>query len=321
MSESGSDWWMSADGNWHKGSPPSDWWRANDGRWHPPPEPAPTSPTAPDGGDDATIRQPRATEQRPVTDWPPAGTGRWHPLAASPQHAAPTGAQRRRNSRVTVPLVAGGVVAVLVLGAVAILALVADNGDETPATSTTVPPCAQERHLVAFDIHGTVTTDEAALGSWLTDPSDEPEPRPGAAEVVAAYRERGYEILYTTGTPTNAMLGGEPAADALTGWLARHQFPTGEGTGLHTWDVAGDESVELTDELLRLQGEGVSADAGYTNNDEDVHAYTLGGVPPERVFTLGTEAAEELGSSAIPADDLLAHLATVQALPKICESG
>ncbi len=174
---------------------------------------------------------------------------------------------------------------------------------------------------MAFDIHGTLTTDEDAVDTWLTDPSAEPEPRPGAAEVVAAYRERGYEILYTTGTPTSVRIGGEPAADALTGWLARHELPTGEGTNLHTWDTAGDESVQLTDEFLRLRGEGVSADAGYTNNDEDVHAYTLGGIPQERVFTLGAEAINELGSSPIPADDLLAHLGTVQALPKICEPG
>jgi hypothetical protein len=43
---SSSTWWLSADRNWHHGTPPPGWWQAHDRRWHPPTDTMPITSVA-----------------------------------------------------------------------------------------------------------------------------------------------------------------------------------------------------------------------------------------------------------------------------------
>lgn len=41
---------------------------------------------------------------------------------------------------------------------------------------------------------------------------------------------------------------------------------------------------------MGLGSTGARVDAGYTDNDYRVNAFAAGGIPPERIFTLGPNA-------------------------------
>jgi hypothetical protein len=191
----------------------------------------------------------------------------------------------------------------------------------TPAPSG-LPPCSEARQLAVFDVFGTLTMDDQDLFTWLADPDNPPALRPGAVELVAAYRERGYEILYASAVPPSAEIGGEPFGDALVGWLAGHLFAVGEGTQVFAADWSPDDppeapSLRIAAELARLATEGVTPVFGYTDNDDKALALMTGSIAKDHVFTLGA-AAGSGGSTPVPDDDLRAHLATVTALDAVC---
>jgi hypothetical protein len=191
-----------------------------------------------------------------------------------------------------------------------------DTETTAPLGSTTAPPCAQARHAVAFDFLGTLTPQNdlaAAAAANLDVPV-----RSGAADVVTAYRDRGYEILYVSTAPANFPVDDQPLVDVLTMWLGRNGFPTGDGTRIWTWDSGGDAIVALVEELLRLEQSDVTVDAGYTDDADKAHAMASGGIPAAGLWTLGAAAATP-GSTAVPNDDLVAHVATVERLGMICQ--
>jgi hypothetical protein len=191
-----------------------------------------------------------------------------------------------------------------------------DTETTTALGSTTAPPCAQARHTVAFDFLGTLTLENdlaAAAAANL-----EVLARSGAADVATAYRDRGYEILYVSTAPANFPVGDQQLVDVLTVWLGRNGFPTGDGTRIWTWDSGGDAIVALVEELLRLGQAGVTVDAAYTDDADKAHAMASGGVPAAGLWTLGPGAGTP-GSTAVPDDDLVAHVATVERLGMICQ--
>jgi hypothetical protein len=192
-----------------------------------------------------------------------------------------------------------------------------DTATTAPLGSTTAPPCARARHAVAFDFLGTLTPETdlaAAAAANLEVPA-----RSGAADVATAYRDRGYEILYVSTAPANFPVGDDqPLVDVMTMWLGRNGFPTGDGTRIWTWDEGGDAIVALVEELLRLEQANVTLDAAYTDDADKAHAMASGGVPPTGLWTLGAGAGTP-GSTAVPDDDLVAHVATVERLGMICQ--
>jgi hypothetical protein len=191
-----------------------------------------------------------------------------------------------------------------------------DTGTTAPLGSTTAPPCAQSRHTVAFDFLGTLTPENDLAAAAAADL--QVAVRPGAADVATAYRDRGYEILYVTTAPADFPVDDQPFVDVLTMWLGRNGFPTGDGTRIWTWDSGGDAIVAFVEELLRLQQADVTVDAGYTDDADKAHAMASGGVPAAGLWTLGA-AAGTPGSTAVPNDNLLAHVATVERLGMICQ--
>lgn len=193
-------------------------------------------------------------------------------------------------------------------------------GAETTATpeSTATPLCAEARHLVVLDVFGTLTLADDDFELWADDPNDDPPVRDGAADLTTAYRELGYELLYVTTATADTTVGGVPIPEALTGWLDRNGFPSGEGTRIWTWDARGNGMVAMVDELVRLGGAGVGTDAGYTDNPEVARALSSGGVPPDTLYTLG-QAAGTAGTVTLADDDLEAQVTAVRRLPMICQ--
>ncbi|HEY3140822.1 MAG TPA: hypothetical protein VGJ86_06815 [Acidimicrobiales bacterium] len=209
-----------------------------------------------------------------------------------------------------------------------------DNFAQTEATSTTetttgLLPCDQDRHMVAFDVIGFLTQENVELvGPWV-DTGTTPTPRAGTVELANAYRERGYEILYLTTLEASMDLHGQPVGDAMSQWLVDSGYPMGEGIGqLWVWDGTrtddGQTWVSITDELLRLAGEGVTMDAGYSENADKIYAMATGGVAAEHLYSLTSPPAvagapSSAPSVPIPGDDVVAHLATIQALSPVCQ--
>jgi hypothetical protein len=204
-------------------------------------------------------------------------------------------------------------------------------GQSDAATSTDggeegLRPCSEDRHLAVFDLLG-VLIDTASIGYWVDAAVEEqPTPYPGTVEVVSAYRQRGYEVLYiTTFAVGETVYDGRTFVDAVSQWLEAKGFPTGEGTHLWAWDgnrgPGGTTWTSITDELLRFKGEGVSVDVGYTENDDKAYAYLTAGVPGERIF-VPESFSETVPSThtAIPGDDYAAHVASVEELPEVCQA-
>jgi hypothetical protein len=189
---------------------------------------------------------------------------------------------------------------------------------ETTAPPTTVlPSCAESRHLAVFDFFGFLSASDQDLREWLDEPTDPPDVRPGTVDTVNAYRSLGYEIAYLTTVPVNMTIGDVPIGDAVRTWLQQRGFPGGEGTTIMTWE-SGDAIIGITNQLLRFAGQDISVDVGYTDNQDKAYAIITGGVPADRMYTIGTGAGAE-GSRAIPEDDVIGHSHNVAELPKICE--
>jgi len=198
-------------------------------------------------------------------------------------------------------------------------------------TETGMLPCAEDRHLVAFDIIGFLTQENfEVLGTWNANSNIPPTARAGSIELVQAYRQQGYEILYVTTIPVGQF--GEPTVEeVVTEWLQVTGYPVDGGSHVWVWDGEGRADrqtwVGIADELLRFAGEGVSIDASYTENTDKAYAFGTGGVPVDRNFTLtpieglGEETPSSAPTTLIPNDDLMAHAATITQLPPVCEVG
>jgi hypothetical protein len=192
---------------------------------------------------------------------------------------------------------------------------------DSVTTSGGAQECAANRHGIVVDVDGTLTVDAIGdLGRWLTDPTYDPLVRPGAVDLLNAWRSRGYEIVYLTGRPPSLMIGDVPIADATATWLESHGFPTGEGTHTYFWDNVAVPQIERykAQALIDLASEGLSVDYAYTGSPVDVGAYRTAGIAPDHIFTVG-DAADEPGTVAVRESGWLAHqVSTVDPLPKVC---
>lgn len=199
-----------------------------------------------------------------------------------------------------------------------------DTGsEEVQAGATTLPPCAEERHAVAFEIVGALMAVDEEFNAWIVDgPTAVPSVRPGAADITKAYQAKGYEIIYFTLAPSNLAIGDLLVVDALNQWLDTNGFARGPKTRLFAPapEDRVDESPALgiSDELVRERSQGVITDYAYGNSEDKILAFQTGGVAPDHVFSLGDGAGAN-GSVTIPGDDLAAHRATVDGLPKVCQ--
>lgn len=198
-----------------------------------------------------------------------------------------------------------------------------DTGSEATETGpTTLPPCTEARHAVAFEIVGALMAVDEEFNEWIVDGPPAPRPRMGAAELTKTYQAKGYEIIYFTLAPSSLAIGDLLVVDALNQWLDTGGFARGPRTRLFSPSpedrVDEQPALGISDELVRERSQGVITDFAYGNSDDKILAFQTGGVAPDHVFSLGDGAGAN-GSVTIPGDDLAAHRATVEALPKVCE--
>ena len=184
------------------------------------------------------------------------------------------------------------------------------DGSRTEGWLSVVPAGQQ---AVLFDIDGTLTLSDGEAYADYTGVGVA-TPYAGAADVVRAYRDKGYRILYLTARPYWVTRDGRDwlRAQGLPVWHYRTKMygglPTQGGTVAHKADYI---------RYLREQA-GLQIVRAYGNAATDVQAYAEAGLPPQQTWIIGEHAGSE-GTQAL-GGDYLEHLASVvaQTPPAAC---
>lgn len=130
-------------------------------------------------------------------------------------------------------------------------------------------PTPSQHQLVVVDIDGTLTPE----------PMDVGKARPGAADALRAFAQKGYKVIYITARTPLFQSG-------LQDWLHQNHFPDGP---LHVAqnsqerdDVAGFKARIL--ETYAKAGWDLSY--AYGDSSTDFEAYAKAGIHPTHVFAL-----------------------------------
>lgn len=199
----------------------------------------------------------------------------------------------------------------------------ADRPDAEPA-SPEPPRCEVPGLAIVTDIDATLTTSDTEFVTQLLTGAHEPAERPGGADLISAYAERGYFVLYLTSRPDGAPVGlsGETTTEATLRWLTEHGYPVDPDRTRLTLApglVFGDSSAEYKGgALVAMQGEGYEFRYAYGNATSDIDAYAEAGIPKDVTFIIGPEAG--VGDTvAIEGDGWLEHIGElVDELPTAC---
>ena len=155
-----------------------------------------------------------------------------------------------------------------------------------------------------FDIDETLTISNDEWEKQKKDGTYDPLAREAATELVRAYADRGYYIVYLTARSKTWVLEGtgETSPDATHRWLVEHQFPIDDGRSrliMSETIVSGDaaQAYKATS-LMEMQGEGLSFLSAYGNATTDIGAYAEAMIPKDVTFIIGVHAGEE-GTVAI----------------------
>ncbi len=150
-------------------------------------------------------------------------------------------------------------------------------------------------HLAITDIDGTMTSSDFELFQQILDGAYVPKAYPGAVELTRAHEKLGHVVVFLTGRPAGLTF-------KTREWLANLGFAVGP---LHVTDSAGQvlptESGVGTfkkDFLHGLLDKGFIIDLAYGNATTDVFAYLGIGLPPERVWIIGSNAGS-MGTNAV----------------------
>lgn len=157
--------------------------------------------------------------------------------------------------------------------------------------------------VVLTDIDGTLTANDEELIRELTMASYVPIQNPGSSELMRAWADKGYVILYVTGRPHDWRA-------RTRSWLGSLGFPRGPLSTAATFTI-GEPTRVYKREFLSdlLANERWSIVAAYGNATTDVLAYGDVGLPKETTFTVG-EAEGMDGTVGVPNGDWTEHTAT-----------
>ena len=122
---------------------------------------------------------------------------------------------------------------------------------------------------VVFDIDGTLTPSVLAVS----------EVRPGAAQVITDYSEKGYTIIYLS-TRIPAFQSGLPA------WLEQNRFPEGTLHVAQTREERANAAGYKSGILERYVKQGWHLAYAYGDSSTDFEAYAKAGIPKAHVFAL-----------------------------------
>ena len=186
------------------------------------------------------------------------------------------------------------------------------RGDRSfaPVRFLVVPDKTQ---AVVFDIDETLTVGDGEIThqllAKLSDRNYVPKMRPGAPEVVKAWADKGYLVVYLSGRP-------DLLRPTTLNWLKIHGFPPGI---IHLTDtlrqvLPGNDKVGAykRDYLKRLAAH-VTIHSAYGNAETDIFAYAEAGVAKTRTFIIGESAGQ---SGTVALSDYPSHLKAAQAVAR-----
>ncbi|MEM9103053.1 MAG: haloacid dehalogenase [Pseudomonadota bacterium] len=142
------------------------------------------------------------------------------------------------------------------------------------------------RKTVLFDIDGTLSLSDLEGITEFLGLNDGVAAHEYAAEVVQAYQNKNYQVVFLTGRPY---------------WVANDTRDWLESLGLLRWHLRTNPSG---DGLLALDTENYKAEyidylindakldivRAYGNADTDISAYNRGGIPVDETYIIGSEA-------------------------------
>jgi hypothetical protein len=198
--------------------------------------------------------------------------------------------------------------------------------DSTGTGTTTAGACELEQPAIVTDIDETLTISDAEFIMQIGDGNYDPIEREGAAELVTAYADLGYRIMYLTARSEDTVLEvtGETAREATERWLVEHAFPTDPATTvvvLAEMFVFDDTAQEYkAAALMDQQALGWRFDYAYGNATSDIGAYAEAGIDPAVTFIIGEHAGEG-GTVAVAGDGWVEHTAAhLPTVPAVCEA-
>ncbi|MBK8266587.1 MAG: hypothetical protein IPK80_35340 [Nannocystis sp.] len=203
----------------------------------------------------------------------------------------------------------GGMVAGLVAS---LVGAACSGGGGATAGDTGGSQCLE---AIVFDIDETLTISDAEWEMQKADGTYDPVERAAASEMVSAYADRGYQIIYLTARSQTWVLGGtgESSTDATRRWLEEHGFPLDPASSriiLSKTLVSGDTAIAYkAGALADMQAEGLVFDGAYGNATTDIAAFAQAKIPKDVTFIIGVHAGEE-GTVAIAGEGWQAHLDT-----------
>ncbi len=156
---------------------------------------------------------------------------------------------------------------------------------------------------VLTDIDGTLTTSDGELLQEMSNASYDPAMYPGANDMLNAWSNLGYRVIYLSARP-------HQFRSMTEAWLVRHGFPDGP---IYTADslVLGEAAATYKKGVLaHLQSDlGVELSAVYGNADTDIEAYPGSNLTNDHIFIIGPLAGNS-DTTAIADGDYTAHIAS-----------
>lgn len=189
----------------------------------------------------------------------------------------------------------------------------ADGSSEGPQT-TAGGVCETTFPAIVTDIDETLTISDEEFFQQIADGTYEPMLRAGGPELLSAYADLGYRILYLTARSESITLQvtGETAREATEAWLADNGYPAVDGDDVQL--ILSDSLVVneaarqyKAGALMGLQDMGWRFDYAYGNATSDIQAYEDAMIDKEDTFIIGEEAGM-LGTVAIEGEDWQMHL-------------
>jgi hypothetical protein len=194
-----------------------------------------------------------------------------------------------------------------------------------PGDTTAGDLCGDELPAIVTDIDETLTLSDEEFSMQIQDGTYDPVEREGGAELIGAYADLGYRILYLTARAETITLEGtgETAREATERWLEEHGYPIDPATTalvLSPSLTIGDATqMYKAGALMEYQAMSWRFDYAYGNATTDIGAYEDAGIDKAATFIIGEQAGVE-GTVAIEGEGWVehsdAHLPTV---PAACE--
>jgi hypothetical protein len=185
--------------------------------------------------------------------------------------------------------------------------------ETTAAASTGEVGCDAAFNAIVTDIDETLTISDAEFTMQIADGTYDPMAREGAAELITAYADLGYRVLYLTARADTIVTStGESAEDATHRWLMEHGFPMGERTEVQLASsfVINSAAAEYKAQaIMDRQAAGWVFDYAYGNALSDIQGYATAGIAKDDTFIIGDEAGAE-GTVAVAGEGWVEHTQT-----------